>query len=63
MILALLDTLHRERGCTIVMVTHDPAAAARAEMQLHLDKGLIAGLIAGPIVGETPHATAQKAHA
>jgi hypothetical protein len=30
-------------------------AAARAEMQLHLDKGLI--------IGETPHATAQKAHA
>ena len=63
MILALLDTLHRERGCTIVMVTHDPAAAARAEMQLHLDKGLIAGLIAGPIVGETQQPTAQKAHA
>ena len=42
MVLDLLDTLHRERGTTIVMVTHDPAAAARAEVQFHLDKGALA---------------------
>ena len=42
MVLDLLDTLHRERGCTIVMVTHDPSAAARAQIQLHLDKGSLA---------------------
>ena len=42
MILALLDSLHIERGCTIVMVTHDPNAAARADTQLHLDKGSLA---------------------
>lgn len=42
MILDLLGSLHRDRGRTIVMVTHDPAAAARAELQLHLDKGALA---------------------
>ncbi len=40
-VLALLDRLHAE-GRTIVMVTHDPAAAARAERRLHLDKGALA---------------------
>ena len=39
MILDLLGRLHREHGRTIVMVTHDPAAARRAEIELHLEKG------------------------
>lgn len=38
-ILALLRTLNREHGKTIVMVTHDPKAAEYASHQLHLDKG------------------------
>ncbi len=38
-ILALLQTLHRELGKTIVMVTHDPKAAQHAEHALHMDKG------------------------
>ena len=42
MVLALLEQLNRERGATVVMVTHDPAAAARAEVQFHLDKGTLA---------------------
>jgi putative ABC transport system ATP-binding protein len=42
MVLTLLDTLHRTRGRTIVMVTHDPDAASRAEIQFHLDKGVLA---------------------
>jgi len=42
MVLDLLDRLHRERGATIVMVTHDPAAAERAQIQFHLDKGALA---------------------
>ncbi len=41
MVLDLLDSLNRTRGCTIVMVTHDPHAAARARTQLHLDKGTL----------------------
>lgn len=42
MVLALLARLNEERGTTIVMVTHDPSAAARAGIQLHLDKGALA---------------------
>jgi len=41
-ILDLLERLCAERGATIVMVTHDPAAAARARIQFHLDKGQLA---------------------
>jgi putative ABC transport system ATP-binding protein len=38
-ILDLLQALNREHGKTIIMVTHDPQAAARARRILHLDKG------------------------
>jgi putative ABC transport system ATP-binding protein len=38
-ILDLLQALNREQGKTIIMVTHDPHAAARARRTLHLDKG------------------------
>jgi putative ABC transport system ATP-binding protein len=40
-ILDLLQTLNREHGKTIVMVTHDPRAAERATRTLHLEKGLL----------------------
>ena len=40
-VLSLLDDLHRELGKTIVMVTHDPKAAARASRLIHLDKGVL----------------------
>jgi len=38
-ILDLLQALNRDQGKTIVMVTHDPHAAARARRTLYLDKG------------------------
>ena len=40
-ILELLHTLNKEHGKTIVMVTHDPHAAARATRTLHLEKGTL----------------------
>ena len=40
-ILELLHTLNKEHGKTIVMVTHDPHAAARAVRTLHLEKGTL----------------------
>jgi putative ABC transport system ATP-binding protein len=40
-ILDLLQTLNRDHGKTIVMVTHDPHAAARAKRTLHLEKGVL----------------------
>jgi putative ABC transport system ATP-binding protein len=42
-ILDLLQTLNREHGKTIVMVTHDPRAADRARRTLHLEKGVLVG--------------------
>ena len=45
-ILDLLQTLNRQHGKTIVMVTHDPRAAERATRTLHLEKGVL--------LGETP---------
>lgn len=40
-ILDLLQTLNREHGKTIVMVTHDPHAAERATRTIHLEKGTL----------------------
>ena len=40
-ILALLQALNRDHGKTIVMVTHDPHAAARARRTLYLNKGTL----------------------
>jgi len=40
-ILDLLQALNRSHGKTIVMVTHDPHAAARARRTLHLEKGVL----------------------
>ena len=41
-VLELLQTLNREHGKSIVMVTHDPKAAEFASRQLHMDKGALA---------------------
>ncbi len=38
-ILSLLQALNREQGKTIIMVTHDPHASARATRTVYLDKG------------------------
>ncbi|GAB2626469.1 ABC transporter ATP-binding protein [Novilysobacter erysipheiresistens] len=40
-ILALLQSLNRDHGKTIVMVTHDPKAADHAQRTIHLDKGTL----------------------
>jgi len=47
-ILDLLERLNRDFQKTIIMVTHDPNAAARAKRLVHLEKGVLVG---GP---ETP---------
>ena len=41
-ILTLMETLNRDFKKTIVMVTHDPRAAARAHVERHLEKGVLA---------------------
>ena len=40
-VLSLLDDLHRELDKTIVVVTHDPVAAARARRVVRLEKGVL----------------------
>jgi putative ABC transport system ATP-binding protein len=46
-ILDLLTRLSKEYSKTILMVTHDPAAAERAQATLHLNKGvLVEGVLA-----------------
>jgi putative ABC transport system ATP-binding protein len=40
-ILELIDTLNREFHKTIIMVTHDPRAAAHAHTERHLEKGVL----------------------
>ena len=40
-VLGLLQQLVHELGKTIVMVTHDPKAAARAGRMVHLEKGVL----------------------
>ncbi len=40
-ILELMQTFNKEFGKTIVMVTHDPRAAAVAHTQRHLEKGVL----------------------
>ena len=45
-VLDLLQILNKEHGKTIVMVTHDPHAAARARRTLHLEKGTLVSEVA-----------------
>ncbi|MEN9509852.1 MAG: hypothetical protein RLZZ621_2415 [Gemmatimonadota bacterium] len=40
-IVALLQELNRERGCTIVLVTHDASLAARTQRTIRLRDGVI----------------------
>jgi len=40
-ILNLLERLVQDFSKTILMVTHDPRAAERAQVSLHLDKGVL----------------------
>ena len=40
-ILGLLQSLNRDHGKTLIMVTHDPKAAEYAQHTLHLDKGTL----------------------
>ena len=40
-VLEALDRLQTDSGCTIVMVTHDPAIGARADVRIHLRDGQV----------------------
>ncbi|SFR70053.1 putative ABC transport system ATP-binding protein [Agromyces sp. CF514] len=40
-ILEILEGLHRDRGLTLIVVTHDSAVAKRAERRLHIKAGTV----------------------
>jgi len=40
-IMALIEELVSKHGKTVLMVTHDPVVAARAQTTLHLEKGVL----------------------
>jgi putative ABC transport system ATP-binding protein len=44
-ILDLISRLNKELGKTIIMVTHDPRAAEKARIILHLDKGVFSDVL------------------
>jgi putative ABC transport system ATP-binding protein len=43
-VMDLLERLRAERGCTLVVVTHNPELAARAEQRLRLSRGRLVRL-------------------
>ncbi len=40
-VMDLIQSLSREQGKTVLMVTHDPLAAEHADLVLHLEKGVL----------------------
>lgn len=52
-IMALIEELVSAHGKTVLMVTHDPLVAARAQTTLHLEKGVLveAGELRQPVAG------------
>ena len=58
-VLGLLGSLVRAAGATVVMVTHDPVAASRADRVVFLADGRIAGEILRP---EVDAVAARMAH-
>ncbi|RMH15906.1 MAG: ABC transporter ATP-binding protein [Acidobacteria bacterium] len=52
MILGLLADLRRDAGTTLVLVTHDPAVAGRADRQIHLRDGRVVRDVAASSAGE-----------
>lgn len=52
-IMDLIDRLVEEHGKTVLLVTHDPVAAARAHTLLHLEKGVLveAGKVGSTVGG------------
>ena len=60
-VMSLLEDLHRE-GATIVMVTHDPELAARAQRNVHIIDGQVVDLSEDPRFHTMHTAVADEAH-
>ncbi len=57
-VMELLEDLHRD-GATIVMVTHDPELAARAQREVHIVDGQVVDLAEAPRLNATTGAVAD----
>ena len=57
-VMELLEQLNAQ-GATVVIVTHDPELAARAQRNVHIVDGVAADLERGPALVRVTHATAQ----
>ena len=53
-VMALLQALNRERGITLVLVTHDPEIAAYTQRTVHLHDGTITGMQRTPPTRHDP---------
>jgi len=63
-IVELLQQLNRERGCTIVLVTHDVSLAARTQRTIRLRDGVIVeDVMHGASLPTPPTPTTSTAHA
>jgi putative ABC transport system ATP-binding protein len=58
-VLALLRGIVDEDGHTVVMVTHDPVAAAHADRVMLLADGRVAGTLDGPSADEVAERLAR----
>ena len=61
-VMELLEEINAQ-GTTIVMVTHDPELAARAQRNVHIIDGQVTDLDDAPRLGATSHAAAATAAA
>jgi putative ABC transport system ATP-binding protein len=57
-VMELLEEINRA-GTTIVMVTHDPELAARAQRNVHIVDGQATDLARGPVLATASAAVAQ----
>jgi putative ABC transport system ATP-binding protein len=54
-VLELIEGIN-SRGTTIIMVTHDPELAARAQRNVHIVDGQVTDLLAEPVLSAAEHA-------
>jgi putative ABC transport system ATP-binding protein len=59
-VLELIEEINT-RGTTIIMVTHDPELAARAQRNVHIVDGQVTDLLAEPVLRAAEHAAERAA--
>jgi putative ABC transport system ATP-binding protein len=60
-VLELIEEINA-RGTTIIMVTHDPELAARAQRNVHIVDGQVTDLLAEPVLRAAEHAAERATH-